>query len=116
MRTICTFIGVLTGCLLILASSKGAAQPVALSDEDLEVSYIYAAVLGTGTYQIKGRRLTMFRLPFSWAQHQATEETPGWKWLFPTVLGYDDLSNVDSDWIDALVTRSTRYPYCTAGD
>jgi len=103
MRTICTFMGVLTGCLLAFASSKGAAQPVVLSDEDLEVSYIYAAVLGTGTYQIKGRRLTMFRLPFSWAQRQATKETPGWQWLFPIVLGYDDLSNVDSDWIDALL-------------
>ncbi|MGB5582720.1 MAG: hypothetical protein WBO93_03840 [Gammaproteobacteria bacterium] len=103
MRTICTFMGVLTGCLLAFAGSKGAAQPVVLSDEDLEVSYIYAAVLGTGTYQIKGRRLTMFRLPFSWAQRQATKETPGWQWLFPIVLGYDDLSNVDSDWIDALL-------------
>ena len=103
MRTICTFIGMLTGCLLMLASSSGAAQTAVLSDDDLEVSYIYAAVLGTGTYQIKGRRLTMFRLPFSWTHRQTTEETPGLKWLFPTVLGYDDLSNVDSDWIDALL-------------
>ncbi len=103
MRTICTFMGVLTGCLLVFAGSKGAAQPVVNSEDDLEVSYIYAAVLGSGTYQIKGRRLTMFRLPFSWAQRQATKETPGWKWLFPAVLGYDDLSNVDSDWIDALL-------------
>jgi len=103
LRTICTFMGVLTGCLLVFAGSKGVAQPVVLSEDDLEVSYIYAAVLGSGTYQIKGRRLTMFRLPFSWAQRQATKETPGWKWLFPAVLGYDDLSNVDSDWIDALL-------------
>ena len=103
MRTTCTFIGVLTGCLLTLASIKVSAQPAVLSDEDLEVSYIYAAVLGTGTYQIKGRRITMFRLPFSWTQRQTTKETSGWKWLFPTVLGYDDLSNVDSDWIDALL-------------
>ena len=80
-----------------------AANEVQYSDKDLEVSYIYAAILGTGTYQIRGRRLTMLRLPFSWSKNE-TENIPSrWRWLLPAVLGYDDLGSVDSDIIDALL-------------
>ncbi len=71
--------------------------------DDIEVSYIYAAVLGTGTYKIKDRRITMFRIPFSWTQRKPTSDTAGWKWLLPVIAGYDDLSEVDSDWIGALL-------------
>ena len=40
-----------------LLNTPTAAQQV--QDEDLaEVSYIYAAVMGTGTYKIRGRRIT----------------------------------------------------------
>jgi len=80
-----------------------ATNEVQYTDQDLEVSYIYAAILGTGTYQIRGRRLTMLRLPFSWSKNK-TEDIPSrWRWLLPAVLGYDDLGSVDSDIIDALL-------------
>lgn len=103
MRTICTFIRALTGCLLILASNKGAAYPVGPDGQNFEISYIYAAVLGTGTYEINGRHLTMIHMPFGSSQIPLGVETPGWRWLFPTVLGYDDLRDVESDWFNTLL-------------
>ncbi len=82
------------------------AQPVLGQEAEIDVptvSYIHAAVLGTGTYTLHGRRVSMLKMPFSWKQRPATPESVGWRWLFPTVLGYDDLSSVDSDFIAALL-------------
>ena len=103
MRTIYTFITALTVCLLILASNEGFAYPVGPDGDNFEISYIYAAVLGSGTYEIEGRHLTMFLFPFSSSQKPLGEETPGWRWLFPAVLGYDDLRDVESDWFNTLL-------------
>ncbi|MFW2438664.1 MAG: hypothetical protein ACN4GR_04770 [Arenicellales bacterium] len=95
---------IITGILLIFYSSiTQAADAIQYSDEDLEVSYLYAAVLGTGTYQIKGRKLTMLRLPFNWSNSEADNELGRLRWLLPVVLGYDDLNSVESDIIDALL-------------
>ena len=100
----------LCGCVLVfsttLLSAAGVAQEAGVRAAEIEppnVSYIHAAVLGTGTYSLRGRRVTMLKMPFSWKQRPATPESVGWRWLFPTVLGYDDLSKVDSDIIDALL-------------
>ncbi|MCP3870815.1 MAG: hypothetical protein GY703_22515 [Gammaproteobacteria bacterium] len=79
-----------------------AAQSPSVVEDDLEVSYIYAAVLGTGTYRIGGRHITMLHMPFSWSMREPTDNTFGWKWLLPVVAGYDDLSGVDSNWVDSL--------------
>jgi len=94
---------------LVAATLAGPAPgvhgqtPELYSDAELEVSYIYSAVMGSGTYKIRDRRITMFRLPFSWTQREASEDRAGLKWLLPVVVGYDDLGNVDSDWVDALL-------------
>jgi hypothetical protein len=72
-------------------------------DDLVNVSYIHAAILGTGTYVLNERRVTMLQLPFSWTQRPATPESVGWRWLAPVVMGYDDLSAVDSDIIEALL-------------
>ena len=85
--------------LVVLRPAFGAP----FNRDEVEVSYIYAAVMGSGTYQIGNRRITMLRLPFSWNQSEATADSAGWKWLLPLVLGYDDLSNADSNWIDLLL-------------
>ncbi len=44
--------------------AQGSAK--AIDFEDLSVSYIYAAVMGTGTYKIEDRRISMLRIPFSY--------------------------------------------------
>lgn len=72
-------------------------------DDLLNVSYIHAAVLGTGSYTLNDRRVTMLKLPLSWKQRAETPESMGWRWLAPVVFGYDDLSQVDSDIIQALM-------------
>lgn len=94
----------MTGLVFTIYCPHAIATDISqYSDQDLEVSYIYAAILGTGTYQIKGRRLTMLRVPFSWSKND-TETVPAkLRWLLPVVLGYDDLGSVDSDIIDALL-------------
>ena len=89
--------------LLGLALAAGPARAQEADGDFPTVSYIHAAVLGTGSYTLHGRRVTMLKMPFAWKQRPATPESVGWRWLFPTVLGYDDLSKVDSDIIGALL-------------
>lgn len=74
---------------------------------EADVSYIYTAVMGTGTYKINGRRITMFSLPLSYTQREMTTELPGMEWQMPLVVGYDAVS--EHNWIgdildDDLVT------------
>ncbi len=57
--------------------------------ENLDVSYIYAAVMGTGTYKINGRRITMLQLPLSFTHREMTAERSGLAWTLPVSLGYD---------------------------
>ncbi|MEH6570957.1 MAG: hypothetical protein V7709_17885 [Halioglobus sp.] len=68
--------------------------------EDVDVSYIYAALMGTGSYKIGGRRITMLRVPISWTQQKMTDTEPGFKWYMPVVIGNDSVSG--SDWYDQL--------------
>lgn len=89
--------------LVGLSPGLQGQEPELYSDADLKVSYIYSAVMGSGTYKIRDRRITMFRLPFSWTQREVNEDRAGLKWLLPVVVGYDDLGNVDSDWVEALL-------------
>jgi hypothetical protein len=72
-------------------------------DDEIKVSYLYAAIMDSGTYEIRGRRITMFRIPFSYTQLEATNQSAGWKWLLPVTAGYDDLGDVDSDLIRSLL-------------
>jgi hypothetical protein len=78
------------------------AQEVLYTDEDLEVSYMYPAVLGTGTYLIKGNRLTMLKVPFSWHDNADESKRTRWRGLLPVVAGYNELQSIDSDIIDVL--------------
>ncbi len=106
VRAAITQILILTISLLVITlpiSKQSCAQSTSFDEDDIEVSYIYAAVKGTGTYRINNRRITMMRLPINWMQREPTDTSAGWRWLLPLVFGYDDLSNVDSDLIDALL-------------
>jgi hypothetical protein len=84
---------------LLLFPSVLAAQ-TNIADE-LSVSYIYAAVMGTGTYKIDDRRISMLRVPFAYTQREMTKEEPGIKWQLPVVLGYDSLNY--EDWVSRLL-------------
>jgi hypothetical protein len=95
--------------MTLISHSVVAEEHLADLPDLPEVSYIHAAVMGSGTYLIKNRRITMFRLPLSWNQREVSPESVGWRWLMPVVVGYDDLGKIDSDiieklWPDQLVT------------
>lgn len=92
----------LIGCAVL---HLAALQVVAQTEEDiidaLSVSYIYAAVMGTGTYKIEDRRISMLRVPFVYTQQQQSLEQVGIRWHMPVVIGYDALNY--EDWLDRLL-------------
>ncbi len=92
----------LSSFLLFLACCLPAPATLAQVDEDdADVSYIYAAVMGTGTFKINGRRVSTLNLPFSYTRREMTADRPGLRWTLPTVLGYDAVSN--HDWLGDLL-------------
>lgn len=91
----------LTGIILMQSPAIFAQTATPANFEDLSVSYIYAAVMGTGTYKIEDRRISMLRLPFAFTQREVSEEQAGLKWDVPVVLGYDALNY--EDWLSRLV-------------
>jgi hypothetical protein len=93
--------------LTLLSSVSGLTQQIDGSDaEDVGVSYIYAATMGSGTYKIKDRRISMLSVPFSFTQQQLTQDRAGMKWYVPVVIGYDDVVVNESRGVieDNLVT------------
>lgn len=96
------WLSALCAVFFLLTSAQGQS-----ADELTEVSYIYSAVMGSGTYKIGDRRISVLRVPFAWTQQEVTEEQVGIKWHLPVVLGYDALNY--PDWLsrfleDELVT------------
>ncbi len=91
----------LLGVLLSLPGILAAQEAVDFDIEDIEVSYAYAALMGTGTYKIDSRRITMIRMPFSWTQRKMTETETGFKWHMPVVIGHDKVEG--SDWFEELI-------------
>lgn len=87
--------------LLLLGSVTGATASETDVELEPDVSYIYTAVMGTGTYKINGRRITMFSLPLSYAQREMTPDQPGIEWQMPLVVGYDAVS--DHNWIGDIL-------------
>ncbi len=68
--------------------------------DDFRVSYIYAAIMGTGTYEIDGRRITMLRAPIKFTQRDASPEAWGITWYAPVSIGYDAVT--DNNWLDLI--------------
>ena len=99
-KTIKTIATLLTALVLpSVLIAQEATESVEL--DELDVSYIYATVMGSGTYKIDDRRISMLRLPFAFTQRDSTEEQAGIKWYAPVVIGYDSLGY--PDWIDRLL-------------
>jgi hypothetical protein len=92
--------------LTIALSLAGlVARPAAAQYDDplndVYLSYIYAAVMGSGTYDVDGRKIAMLRIPFSYTQRKVTEEQVGVRWTLPVVIGYDAFTY--EDWLDRLL-------------
>jgi hypothetical protein len=78
-----------------LAQDVGQHDDTVLNADDFRVSYAYAAVMGSGSYKIDGRHITMLRIPFGLTQRNATDDEYGIKWLAPVSIGYDDVNGDD---------------------
>jgi hypothetical protein len=92
---------------LLLCSCLATAQRALDQDidlEDVETSYIYPVVMGTGVYKIDGRKLAMLTIPISITQHREDEvdKEYGLKWYAPVTVGYDQVS--DTNWLDQIFT------------
>lgn len=74
--------------------------PAELDERDYRVSYIYAAIMGTGTYKIDGRRITMLQLPFGFTQQDMEDGKPGITWYAPVSIGYDAVT--DNNWLERV--------------
>lgn len=92
---------ILVCCLVGLFSQSVTAQTDDEIEELTDVSYIYSAVMGTGTYKVEDRRISMLSVPFAWTQREMTNHVAGVKWHLPVVVGYDALNY--SDWIDRFL-------------
>ena len=88
-------------CTLLAGERALAQSNDGLDAEDVDVSYIYAAVMGTGTYEINGRRITMLKVPLSYTAQAMTTDQPGLVWTLPVSLGYDAVT--DHDWFGDLL-------------
>ena len=84
-------------CLSAAATAQDLEIDLEIDPDNVEVSYIYAAVMGTGSYKIDGRRISMLEMPFSWTQREMTDTSAGFKWYMPVVIGHDNI-----DWSDGL--------------
>ena len=95
--------------LLAIVAIPIPAQDAAIEDvelEDVDVSYIYPVVMGSGVYKIDGRRLTMLTVPISITQSRLDEgdEDLGVKWYLPVTVGYDEVE--DFDWLEQLISAN----------
>lgn len=84
-------------CLVAVLSvpGHGAAQtPLRASEEQL-VNYAYATQLGSGVYDVSGRTLQIYRLPFGYTLTQPSAERPGVRLMLPVTFGFLDFKTRD---------------------
>src|SRR5471032_1749594 len=77
---------------------RGAAAATSTSAEppaSQPASYVFATELGSGVYDVGGRTLLVYRLPFSYSLRAATEDAPGLNLTLPAAVGFFNYSPVD---------------------
>jgi hypothetical protein len=74
----------------LLAAARGAcaAAPATQSGDQAFASYAFASEFGTGIYELNGRSLQIYRIPFSF-DHE------GWRLTLPVTVGLMDFTTRD---------------------
>lgn len=90
----------LLGLAITWSTCVRSQDEPAFDPDDFRVSYIYAAIMGTGTYKIDGRRITMLRMPFKLTRREVDENRPGLTWTLPVGIGYDAVT--DNNWLERI--------------
>jgi hypothetical protein len=85
-----------------LALILGAAAPgSALADEVMTyqeeriVNYAYATRLGSGVYNVSGRTVQVYRLPFAWTPRPEAPGRMGVRVKLPLTIGFIDFEPID---------------------
>lgn len=85
--------------LMIVTIAAGApcahAQPALRESEEQVFNYAYATELGSGVYDISGRTLQIYRMPFSYRVREVAQRTPGVRLTFPLTVGLIDFEPRD---------------------
>lgn len=71
-----------------------AQDPLRASEEQL-VNYAYATQLGSGVYNIAGRTLQIYRLPFGYTLAQPSRRRPAFRLTLPVTIGIVDFEARD---------------------
>jgi len=71
-----------------------ADEPMAFQEEKV-VNYAFATRLGSGIYQVDGRTVQVYRLPFSWTPRRETPDHFGVRLTLPVTIGFFDFQPRD---------------------
>jgi len=86
----------LTFTLFTLSNAIQAQDVSARFIDDIPVHYIYASVLGTGFYDLSGKKIVVARLPFASKKFNAPPAGSQWRFIFPLAVGYENMGE-DND-------------------
>jgi hypothetical protein len=78
-----------------LYSARVAAAPSSEPPAGQPASYVFATELGSGVYDVSGRTLLVYRLPFSYSLRAPSEDTPGLDLTLPAAVGFFNFSPID---------------------
>jgi hypothetical protein len=76
--------------------SAFAAEALARQEERI-VNFAYATRLGSGIYDVDGRTVQVYRLPFGWTPRQEALGRPGFRVRLPVTIGFIDFKPIDID-------------------
>lgn len=85
----------LVSVLAILAAPGAPAQNALRSSEEQVVNYAFATELGSGVYDISGRTLQIYRMPFGYSFTQPSATRPGVRLTLPVTVGIADFEPRD---------------------
>jgi hypothetical protein len=75
--------------------AAAAAAPQAQPATSQAGSYVFATELGSGVYDVAGRTLLVYRLPFSYSLRPADVDAPGLNLTLPVAVGFFNYSPFD---------------------
>src|SRR5207342_3237408 len=79
----------------LLAPCCATSQEALRASEEQLVNYAYATALGSGVYDIAGRTLQIYRLPFGYTFSEPSGKRPGVRLTLPLTVGFIDFEARD---------------------
>src|SRR5476651_2302934 len=79
----------------LYSGTAATAAPATEPPASQPASYVFATELGSGVYDVSGRTLLVYRLPFSYSLRAVSEDAPGLNLTLPAAVGFFNYSPVD---------------------